>query len=698
MNYLVACKMSEREEKKRLYAGDEAAAANKKQKEVCTFNAAHIHSVCTDDEDNFNDFSGGMEFVGRGGFAGALAAGIKSVVEEINMNTSGRLHLHRGTAFVYSTVPGAGKTRSMLEIPNTVSDALEASYETASSGSSLSMLDGVRFGYTGFNSNLHLTDHELSFITDVITAKQVLLRRVVGSVLLQPQRSTMLPRYDILYEGFDFPSSKSLTEMLVENLNPPARESKKLRLVIVGVDEVQLLNKTKQIDGDGLGRLFLRFLRQTQVELIQSNVLLVPVGTGVLLDFSTDGSSGDNKPLNGHTDAVLIKKDDFRTLAERKYNAHEAEFNTRYGDGAKETILDKVAVVWWPRVRLIEKWKPRNYTKTVVESDSNSDSWPVWLERWMRRVPLHTSDKKYMPGNASTVRESRIGAVFELDDIEHFEVIPDVANIEGMVTALMAGETDVSVKSFYEYLIRMATLDPSNLVFDHTSFEKYGFHVIGSSLYFGTKVLSLQGDVSAFNSPLHTKRLGLAYWVHDKLPGFKPTSACILGANTARKSAFYPYTNNLQTELLSDVKDALDSEAKNYNVVFIHTGQNAKCDYLYLFRLQFGGKWIALVADGKHTDASSATLSGIDQIELIEAAISLKNALGEQLSEHRTLFFTNRDKQTDSETPDYKRAVARYSRTFDDGSGRSVNLETLGERTFQFSPFSDILFMRRNKA
>jgi hypothetical protein len=234
--------MGEREEKKRLSAGDEAAAANKKQKEaICTFNAAHIHSVCTD-TDNFNDYSGGMEFVGRGGFAGALAEGIKSVVEEIITCPSGRLRLDRGTAFVYSTVPGAGKTRSMLELPNTVPHALEASYKTASSGSSLSMLDGVRFGYTGFNSSLHLSDRELSFITNVITAKQVLLRRVVGSVLLQHQRSTMLPRYDILYEGFDFPSSESLTKMLVESLNPPTRESKQLRLVIVGVDEVQVLN------------------------------------------------------------------------------------------------------------------------------------------------------------------------------------------------------------------------------------------------------------------------------------------------------------------------------------------------------------------------------------------------------------------------------------------------------------------------
>lgn len=95
-----------------------------------------------------------------------------------------------------------------------------------------------------------------------------------------------------------------------------------------------------------------------------------------------------------------------------------------------------------------------------------------------------------------------------------------------------------------------------------------------------------------------------------------------------------------------------------------------------------------------------AASAGADQIELIENVISLKNALGEQLSEHRTLFSTNhRDKQTDPETPGayYAKAVESYDeRTFNDDSGRSVNLETLGYRTFQFSAFTVVLFMRQS--
>jgi hypothetical protein len=104
-----------------------------------------------------------------------------------------------------------------------------------------------------------------------------------------------------------------------------------------------------------------------------------------------------------------------------------------------------------------------------------------------------------------------------------------------------------------------------------------------------------------------------------------------------------------------------------------------------------------LVADGKHTDCHTGTLSAKDQIQLMKAAIMLKDVLGDSLSQHRALFFTNREKETDAGTDEYDNAVEEYGRTFDDGSSEPVNLETIGEKTFEFAPFSDLLFMRRNK-
>jgi len=241
----------------------------------------------------------------------------------------------------------------------------------------------------------------------------------------------------------------------------------------------------------------------------------------------------------------------------------------------------------------------------------------------------------------------------------------------------------------------MASMDPSDQIFNATSFEKYGFHVVGASLYLGIQVLSENaGKICEYNTPVHAKRLGLAKWVHSKLPGFEATNVLVLGTGVARKSAFYPYTDRFQTTLLSEVKSAIECQDKSYNVVFIHTGDQAKCDYLYLFRVRFGEKWIALVGDGKFTDVDTETLSANDQIELIDAAICLKVALKDMLLDHRALFFTNRDKETTASSIPYKEAVHRYKAAFE---GRSVELERIDKETFEFFPFSNVLFMRRNR-
>jgi hypothetical protein len=97
------------------------------------------------------------------------------------------------------------------------------------------------------------------------------------------------------------------------------------------------------------------------------------------------------------------------------------------------------------------------------------------------------------------------------------------------------------------------------------------------------------------------------------------------------------------------------------------------------------------VVDGKHTDCHSATLSATDQTKLRLAAVTLKNALTDKLVAHRTLFFTNRDKEADPDTKSYRDAKEDYHRAFPDGVH---NLETIGQATFEFAPFTDILFTR----
>lgn len=674
---------------------EETSALKKLKTSRKAFNLDHIVAVGKNTI-NFKDFSHKMTFTGRGEFAVSLASAIKELIlVDLEVLDSGKLYMERGTAFVYSTVPGVGKTRSMLELQNTISSQLETSYETSSTWETdeVITIDGARFGYSGFNSQLHLSEDEINLITDEESAKRVLFRRIVGSVLVQTPSATSLPMFEALYEECEFPSVDILKTMLVRQLRREDEDRLKVTLVVVGVDEVQLLNKTKTLNGEGLGRLFLRYIRQWQTKLINVSILLVAVGTGVTLDFSVDGSTGQNEALSGNDDAVLITKEDFRALAVAKYTSKEADFDRRYGEGAKETICDKVAVLWWPRVRLIQKWSPKVFKEPHVQTDSNLESWLEWMTRWILDKPLNMCEKQFLPGNAN---EGVIGAVFEIwKDIYKYKVIPDFANIKALVGALINSTPEIAVKSLYNYLSHMASMDPSDQVFNSTSFEKYGFHVIGASLYFGIQVLSVDEEgISAYSTPVHAKRLGLAKWVHGKLPGFEATNVLVLGTGGARKSAFYPYTDNLQTTLLSEVKGALECQDKSYNGVFIHTGDQAKCDYLYLFRLRFGEKWIALVADGKFTDVDTGTLSASDQIDLIDAAICLKAALGDQLLDHRALFFTNRKKETAAGTEAYKEAVQRYQAAFE---GRSVDLERIGEETFEFSPFSNVLFMCRNR-
>ena len=78
------------------------------------FNLDHIDAIGKN-TNNFKDFSNKMVFTSRGGFAASVASVIARLIRlNIEVLDSGKLYMERGTAFVFSTVPGAGKTCSML--------------------------------------------------------------------------------------------------------------------------------------------------------------------------------------------------------------------------------------------------------------------------------------------------------------------------------------------------------------------------------------------------------------------------------------------------------------------------------------------------------------------------------------------------------------------------------------------------------
>jgi hypothetical protein len=150
------------------------------------------------------------------------------------------------------------------------------------------------------------------------------------------------------------------------------------------------------------------------------------------LDFPFDHTTGTNLVLPegveaGEDDTILISKVGFRALASLRYEKFQEGprgFNVQY-ENAKETVLDKVNALWCPRVRPIEEWKPFK-DAPAVRPASNSGAWV----EWMLDEPFSIiTDSMYFPGNKSDSMASSLNAVFLLEDMVTYKVIPDATNI-----------------------------------------------------------------------------------------------------------------------------------------------------------------------------------------------------------------------------------------------------------------------------
>lgn len=107
--------------------------------------------------------------------------------------------------------------------------------------------------------------------------------------------------------------------------------------IVAGVDEVQMLNQQIQVGGIGLGRLFIRILRHCQIKWYKAGIRLLPLGTGIAIDWSADPTTGMNVALHGN-DATLISKEDFHGLVDNVVRSLGAgEFHKRFPiDTSKE--------------------------------------------------------------------------------------------------------------------------------------------------------------------------------------------------------------------------------------------------------------------------------------------------------------------------------------------------------------------------
>jgi hypothetical protein len=206
-------------------------------------------------------------------------------------------------SFVYSTVSGAGKTRTMHSLQKNMRPL------ASRRGWDLFCV------YLGFNAGMWLTEKELGFVSCEWSAMQVILRRLCAGVTFQlRQEDEGLAATNTDWEKIPFVNdnvpfggvisdaevyTKYLVDVItryrVERGGPDASTHVMKPVIIFAcVDEVQLLDSGPQVCRIGLGRMFLRVLRFLQVSpaLQKSRILVVPLGTGVGADFCEVPTTG----------------------------------------------------------------------------------------------------------------------------------------------------------------------------------------------------------------------------------------------------------------------------------------------------------------------------------------------------------------------------------------------------------------------
>ena len=133
--------------------------------------------------------------------------------------------------------------------------------------------------------------------------------------------------------------------------------------LIAIVDEVHLLDKTKSVGGVGLGRLFLRTLRQFQTEWESHGLVIVPLGTGTTLHFPIDATTGSHFVISGNDDEILLSRDDYGKLATEMFNGSKRDMEI----SQKFPIhfnLDAAICDFYPQIRDFQYWC-NNFVPTI---------------------------------------------------------------------------------------------------------------------------------------------------------------------------------------------------------------------------------------------------------------------------------------------------------------------------------------------
>ena len=604
----------------------------------------------------------------------------------------------RAKALVYSSVSGTGKTVSMLELKRL-----------------LSKEDNDRcvvVSYLGFNCCLGLLkeelDHMLSNANFVDGAKEVLARRLAASTIISlnnPNEVSSLPLGENVYKGYVIPNVAESKQLLLDGTK--ATESSPV-YIVAGVDEVQLLNNDVP-NGPGLGRLFLRILREWQHEWYIDGIRLLPLGTGIAIDWAADPTLGSNISIHG-SDTTLISKEDFKSLVQDAVVVlkNNNKFVKLFGATVDtDTVIDVVSSAYWPRVRLVEFLK--NGDMDILNErdvDKNGgEHWLTWLCHWMRDEDI-PSDHDAIPGKGNG--EGKIYTLFTLAKGGKFRVIPDGYTSSSLVRAL---KKDLNVPGLYGNLDVVKSLQPDEFMLTNAyDFDKLAFHVVGTSLHAGIYAIS-QSEMDLSFSGANCKqkrRLGLALWFLSKGAITHSDSQIIvpkvLGKATSLASEdgdFYPFSTKEQIDFLKDVRESLSDNT--LCPVYIRCGRRAICDYLYFYHCKSDGsansELICMIGDGKHSCKDAKSICSSDQEQLFKALRCVASAMEAselRLKFVRLVFVTNKTKLAIGKPGSEAMLALERQKTDAETLFPHTNQELLNLETFEFSPFSDILSAKRS--
>uniref|UniRef100_A0A0G4HXD6 Uncharacterized protein n=1 Tax=Chromera velia CCMP2878 TaxID=1169474 RepID=A0A0G4HXD6_9ALVE len=533
------------------------------------------------------DYSWEIPFMGRTAFSLEVAKILDRLWNEHPRGASNTV------ALVYSSVNGTGKTVSMLHLKNRLKNDLSSAAKNS-----------FVVAYLGFGCDLKFSEVERGEIRggddQEMVAKKVLARRLLGAAVLSKrfgEAITQLPNFDEVYAGRNFPEVAECREMIcsffkASRQNPVA--------IVAGVNEVQLLDQTRLKMGDyehGLGMLFLRWLREWQSEWWASGIRLLPLGTGVLLEFPAMPWIGRNIALKADSDAVLISKVDFKklvceTLQNPKFEKQKADL----GRVSIDAAADLMTAVWYPRVRLLQRW--RSGKQLFVVKDSNASMWTFWMRKWMLGESLSIRQPEKLPGYPSGVLTALFMDASPRRPSE-VQVIPDGYSAHSIIDRLKA---DLPVGFLYRDLERYvpSSMDPSGFVLtDERAFEHLGFSVLGTAIHFGMHALTDAESVAE----LPEKRVGLALWFLRQ--GCSNGTPKVFGLGELQeKGPFYPFYSNDRLKFCDEFVEAAASAVSKREPLFIRGGKQSPCDYVYCYRVSPDG-WAAMVVDAKHTSEAS---------------------------------------------------------------------------------------------